>query len=242
VERDEAVVRVRDTGVGIAPKLLKRAFDLLVQADETLDRSNGGMGVGLTLVRAIVELHSGKVIAHSAGHGLGSEFVICLPLAAAGSNQAAVEPVTNGFEKTRRVLVIEDDPDIRESLRSILTLDGYQVTTAGDALSALAALECGPLVDVALVDIGIPGLSGYDLARKIRERWADRLRLIALTGYGRPGDREAAFRVGFDDHITKPFHPRELSALLQSDARQPASAVGSCSGNSGNSARILLDN
>ena len=114
----------------------------------------------------------------------------------------------------RRVLVVEDDPDIRESVRSLLSLDGHIVETAGDGLAALAALDRGPLPDVALVDIGIPGMSGYDLARRIRAATDRPLRLVALTGYGRPGDREAAFDAGFDAHLTKPFHPRDLGTVL----------------------------
>ncbi|MCY2967176.1 MAG: response regulator [Planctomycetota bacterium] len=224
-EGSEAVVRVRDTGVGMTPELLAQAFDLFVQADETLDRSNGGMGVGLTLVRAIVELHNGRVSALSDGPGRGSEFVIRLPQARAapqpwpnGPPIRPTEPKPNGFTRPRRVLVVEDDPDIRESLRAILTLDGHQVSTADNGEAALDILQRAPLPDVALVDIGIPGLSGYELARRIRSGWADRMRLIALTGYGRPGDREAAFEAGFDEHITKPFHPRELNVLLQAHA------------------------
>ncbi|MBX9585223.1 MAG: response regulator, partial [Gemmataceae bacterium] len=114
----------------------------------------------------------------------------------------------------RRVLVVEDDPDIRESLRSLLALDGHTVVAAGDGPAALAALARGPLPDVALVDIGIPGMSGYELARRMRAATDGRLRLVALTGYGRPGDREAAFAAGFDAHLTKPFHPRDLGTVL----------------------------
>lgn len=212
-EGGEAVVRVRDTGVGMPADLLGRAFDLFVQADDTLDRADGGMGVGLTLVRAIVELHGGRVTAHSDGPGRGSEFVVRLPLAAvapaAPRPGAAAEP-----GRPRRVLVVEDDPDIRESLRSILTLDGHTVEAAEDAPAALAALGRGPLPDVALVDIGIPGMSGYELARRIRATTVGQLRLIALTGYGRPGDREAALAAGFDAHLTKPFHPHDLGTVL----------------------------
>ncbi len=212
-EAGEAVVRVRDTGVGMSADLLARAFDLFVQADNTLDRSDGGMGVGLTLVRAIVELHGGRVTAHSDGPGTGSEFVVRLPLAGTAApptpRPGATDPAT-----PRRVLVVEDDPDIRESLRAILALDGHAVVAAGDGQAALVALERGPTPDVALVDIGIPGMSGYELARRIRAMTNDRLRLVALTGYGRPGDRDAAFAAGFDAHLTKPFHPHDLDSVL----------------------------
>ncbi|MBX7106318.1 MAG: PAS domain-containing protein [Gemmataceae bacterium] len=210
----EAVVRIRDDGVGMSPGLMARAFDLFVQADNTMDRSDGGMGVGLTLVRAIVELHGGSVVARSDGPGRGSEFVVRLPLAEMAPNLATKESAAVSTTKPQRVLVVEDDPDIRESLRSILILDGHDVTTAGDGPAALAALDKAPWPHVALVDIGIPGMSGYDLARQIRSNVNGKVRLVALTGYGRPGDRQAAFEAGFDAHLTKPFHPRDLNAVL----------------------------
>jgi two-component system CheB/CheR fusion protein len=218
----EAVIRVRDTGVGMTPEMLTRAFDLFVQSDQTLDRSDGGMGVGLTLVRAIVELHGGRVTAYSAGPGQGSEFVVRLPLAplpAAGALPPSPPSEAKPAAGPRRVLLVEDDADIRESVRSILTLDGHDVEAVGDGESALAVLDRGPLPDVALVDIGIPGLNGYDLARRVRSRPDTALRLVALTGYGRPGDREAALAAGFDEHLTKPFHPADLSAVLQGHRR-----------------------
>jgi two-component system CheB/CheR fusion protein len=232
-EVGEAVVRARDTGVGMSADLLARAFDLFVQADDTLDRS-GGMGVGLTLVRAIVELHGGRVTAHSDGRGTGSEFVVRLPLRqdeggrlkdetksvpAGEASWSALPPSSRPPPANMRVLVVEDDPDIRESLRAILALDGHEVVTAGDGPAALAALNQRPLPDVGLVDIGIPGMSGYDLARCIWATTDGRLRLVALTGYGRPGDREAAFAAGFDAHLTKPFHPRDLGTVLGADGR-----------------------
>ncbi|MBA4066593.1 MAG: chemotaxis protein CheR [Isosphaera sp.] len=227
-EGGEAVVRVRDSGVGMSADLLARAFDLFVQADDTLDRSGGGMGVGLTLVRAIVELHGGRVTANSDGPGKGSEFVVRLPLAAPAAAPVKAPVRAPRPAGARRVLVVEDDPDIRESLRAILALDGHEVVTAGDGPAALAVFDRGPPPDVALVDIGIPGMSGYDLARSIRARTDGPLRLVALTGYGRPGDREAAFAAGFDAHLTKPFHPRDLDTVLGATATA-ADANGSTS-------------
>jgi two-component system CheB/CheR fusion protein len=224
-EGDEAVVRVRDTGVGLAPDMLDKVFDLFVQADDTLDRQGGGIGVGLTLVRSIVELHGGRVRAFSDGPGKGSEFVVWLPLASRETPIPLPEESSPGTgagtgRSGQQVLLVEDDEDIRNSLQWILAQDGFRVQAVGDGPAALAALEQG-CPDVALVDIGIPGMSGYELARRIRQREGSRPYLIALTGYGRPSDRQAALEAGFDNHLTKPFDPRELARLL---AAVPAAA------------------
>jgi two-component system CheB/CheR fusion protein len=235
-EGDEAVVRVRDTGVGLARDMLDKVFDLFVQADDTLDRQGGGIGVGLTLVRSIVELHGGRVRAFSDGPGKGSEFVVWLPLALRQTSvpdpvplpvpEESLAGTASGMGRSgRQVLLVEDDEDIRSSLRWILEQEGFRVQAAGDGPAALAALDQG-CPDVALVDIGIPGMSGYQLARRIRQRDGRRPYLIALTGYGRPGDRQAALEAGFDNHLTKPFDPRELARLL---ATLPAVADGQSS-------------
>ena len=219
-EGNEAVIRVRDTGVGLTPEMLGKVFEPFVQADETLDRAGGGIGLGLTLVRSITERHGGRAEALSDGPGTGSEFVVRLPLAreqptAPPAPAPAALPPSPARGPTQ-ILVVEDDPDIRGSLVSILELDGYAVRAAADGPAALALLtEWGP--DVALIDIGIPGLDGYEVARRIRSGpAAASMRLIALTGYGRPGDREAARLAGFDAHLTKPFNPTELAAALAS--------------------------
>ncbi len=227
-EGDEAVVRVRDTGVGLAPDMLDKVFDLFVQADESLDRQGGGIGVGLTLVRCIVELHGGRVRAFSDGPGKGSEFVVWLPLARREALPAPEKPATERDEVRKvglQVLLVEDDEDIRHSLGWILEQDGFGVRTAANGPQALALLEEG-CPDVALLDIGIPGMNGYELARRIRQRPGRQPYLIALTGYGQPGDRQAAAEAGFDNHLTKPFNPRELSRLL---AAVPAPADGQTS-------------
>ncbi|QJW95038.1 chemotaxis protein CheB [Frigoriglobus tundricola] len=218
-ELDRAVIRVRDTGVGLPAEMLERVFDPFVQADTTLDRANGGIGVGLTLVRAIVELHGGTVEAHSDGPGRGSEFVVRLPLAKpprpvapAAQTAGGPPPGPDRPPSPLSILVVEDDSDIRESLAGILGLDGYDVRAVADGAAASAALESGR-IDVALLDIGLPGMDGYELARRIRSRPGSPY-LIALTGYGRPEDRTAATAAGFDAHLTKPFRPEELRRLL----------------------------
>ena len=210
----DAAVRVRDTGAGMTADMLARAFEPFAQADETLDRADGGIGVGLTLVRAIVELHGGRVEARSPGPGGGSEFVVRLPLAPAaappGPAPAPAPP------PPLRVLVVGDDADLRASVRSLLELDGHAVRAVGTGADALAALD-GWAPDAAVLDIGLPGMSGYDVARAIRARDAG-VRLIALTGYGQPVDRAAAAAAGFDHHLTKPPDPAALDAVLRAAA------------------------
>jgi two-component system, chemotaxis family, CheB/CheR fusion protein len=213
----EAVIVVRDSGVGLAPEMLDKVFDLFVQADETLDRSGGGMGVGLTLVRWIVDLHGGQVQAHSDGPDKGSEFTIKLPLvrsldasAEASDGTLVDSPIVHG----RRILIVEDDTDIRNSLQTLLEMNNFRIETARDSAEALDALSRGR-PDAALIDIGLPGMNGYELARQIYQR--DRLcrpYLIALTGYGQSEDRQEAQAAGFDAHLTKPFHPPELLRIL----------------------------
>ncbi|HVK11841.1 MAG TPA: chemotaxis protein CheB, partial [Gemmataceae bacterium] len=211
---DRAVIRVRDTGVGIPADVLPRVFEPFVQADETLDRASGGIGVGLALVKAIVERHGGTVEARSDGPGRGSEFVVRLPLLPASADPAvgaAPPPAATGCPL--RLLVVEDDPDLRGSLAGLLELDGHAVRVAADGTAGLAALDAGP-VDAALLDIGLPGLDGYELARRIRNRPGPAPFLIALTGYGRAADRTAAMAAGFDAHLTKPFNPDDLARVL----------------------------
>ncbi|MFO0950648.1 MAG: chemotaxis protein CheB [Isosphaeraceae bacterium] len=223
-EGGEAVIRVLDTGVGMSAEFLRRAFDLFVQADETLDRSEGGMGVGLTLVRSIVALHGGRVDARSEGPGRGSEFTVWLPLCEKSDGAAAVPGAGGDVTATmppaprrpRSILLVEDDPDIRSSLEALLTLDGYEVHAAADGESALE-LAGRARPEVALVDVGIPRISGFELARMLRSRFKrEELRLIALTGYGRPSDREEAFQAGFDEHLTKPCDLDDLCRVLES--------------------------
>jgi CheY-like chemotaxis protein len=213
-EGPEAVLRVRDSGAGIAAGMLPRIFDLFVQAPASLDRSQGGLGLGLTLVRRLVELHGGQVAATSAGPGQGSEFIVRLPaLAAAAAGEAATATLTP-VAVPRRVLLVEDNADVRDGLRLLLEEWGHRVEEAVDGPSGVArALDVRP--DVALVDIGLPGIDGYAVARQIREApGGGEIRLVALTGYGQPEDRRRALDAGFDTHLVKPVDPDDLLRLL----------------------------
>jgi signal transduction histidine kinase/ActR/RegA family two-component response regulator len=217
-EGGEAVLRVKDNGVGIAPRMLPTVFDLFTQADETLDRSQGGLGLGLTLVKRLVEKHGGSVTAESAGLGGGSTFTVRLPLIPAAQQAAEAEPETSGA-RPRHVLIIEDSADGREPLRLLLELRGHRVDTAEDGRQGLEmALALRP--DVAIVDIGLPLLTGYEVAERIRATPAgSRMFLVALTGYGQEEDRLRAKAAGFDAHLVKPLDFDEVGRLLQS--RQP---------------------
>jgi len=216
---DQAVLRVRDNGVGIAPEMLSTVFETFAQAAASIDRSKGGLGLGLTLVRSLVQMHGGTVTAASAGPGQGSEFTVVLPLAeqpaAAPPPEAAAPTAPTPPSGTRRVLVIEDNDDARETLRDVLELWGHEVEVAADGSLGLdLALSLHP--EIALVDIGLPGLDGYEVARRVRaaEDGAS-MRMIALTGYGQPEDRRRALEAGFDSHLVKPVDLEMLSTLLR---------------------------
>jgi CheY-like chemotaxis protein len=210
---EEVALRVRDTGVGMAPELVPRVFELFVQGDSGIDRTRGGLGIGLTLVRALVELHGGRVAATSPGVGLGSEFVIRLPTlpdAAAGVAEPAERPSASG--RRLRILVVEDNHDAAESLTALLELWGHEVRVAYDGLAALRLAEAAA-PDVILSDIGLPGMDGYELARQLRARpMFGRVLLVALSGYGRDEDRRLAAEAGFDHHLVK---PPDLDTLMR---------------------------
>jgi PAS domain S-box-containing protein len=214
---DDAVLVVRDTGAGIAPDLLPRVFDFFVQGPQGLDRAHGGLGLGLAVVKTLVGLHGGTVAAASAGPGRGSEFTIRVPTAPAPAEAAGTAPEAAGdaAPSRRRVLVVEDNADAREMLRILLESDGHAVQTAADGTEGLAALRAFR-PDVALVDVGLPGIDGYTLARMAREDAETRaIRLVALTGYGQTEDRARALAAGFDRHVTKPVDPALLEQLVQ---------------------------
>jgi PAS domain S-box-containing protein len=209
---DEAEIHVRDSGAGIDPKLGQHVFEPFVQADQSLARTQGGLGLGLALVKGIAELHRGSARAESAGSGKGAEFVIRLPLApaaAADRAKAPAPPLANGG---RRVLVVDDNRDAAESLADIVRLLGH---TAGIALDGQSAIEYvrANSPDIILCDIGLPGMSGYDVARALRSE-ASTIRLIAVSGYAQPGDVEKAVQAGFDAHVAKPPDIAELQKLL----------------------------
>jgi len=212
-DADDAVFSVEDTGFGIPPELLPSIFDMFVQGETTLDRSKGGLGIGLTLVRRLVELHGGSVSASSGGAGKGSTFTVRLPrVANASVVPALVSPVPG--TTPRRVLLIEDSRDAREMFRLLLEQWGHHVFEADNGHSGLELLGLKH-PDVAIIDIGLPDLDGYQVARRIRAHPAGRaMVLVALTGYGAPGDVERSVEAGFDHHLVKPVDFDELGRLL----------------------------
>jgi signal transduction histidine kinase/ActR/RegA family two-component response regulator len=219
------VVEVADTGIGIAPDMLDRVFDLFAQADGSLDRSQGGLGIGLTLVRSLVQLHGGTVTASSAGLGHGSRFVVELP----GSRSAprtvsAPRLVAVEAPRPRRILLVEDNIDLLDLTTDLFVTFGYEVATATDGAAGLASLHDAP-PDVAFIDIGIPLLDGYDVARQARAAGVTSY-LVAMTGYGQPEDQRRAHEAGFDRHITKPVGVATLrDVLAAAEANRPPPAV-----------------
>jgi CheY-like chemotaxis protein len=224
----EAVLRVRDTGIGLAPELLPQVFDLFAQADRSLDRVYGGLGIGLTISRRLVLMHGGRIEAHSAGLGKGSEFVVCLPALGSGAEDGRRQRQPagpDGAHAPARVLIVEDNPDAAESLRMLLELLGHRVRVAPDGLAALEAAHASP-PEVMLIDIGLPGMDGYELAHRLRaDSTLGGLVLVALTGYGRDEDKERSLAAGFDFHLVKPVNVAALESLLV--ALRKDSATGS---------------
>jgi signal transduction histidine kinase/DNA-binding response OmpR family regulator len=211
------LLSVRDTGMGIPPAMLSRVFDLFMQGHATLDRSQGGLGIGLTLVRSLVEMHDGSVEVHSEGPGKGSEFIVRLPALTAAPARGSEEKAAGVSAPTRRalrVLVVDDNRDAVDSLALMLQLDGHEVHLAHDGPSALEmARTYRP--EVVLLDIGLPGMSGYEVARHLRgESQPDRFLLVAMTGYGQDEDRRRSREAGFDHHLVKPVDPADLRELL----------------------------
>jgi signal transduction histidine kinase len=214
-------VMVRDTGVGIPPEMLSRVFELFTQVPVALDRAQGGLGVGLTLVKTLVELHGGHVTAHSVGLGQGSTFTVSLPLVATprknqGPAQRGAAPMVRA-----RVLVVDDNRDSAESLAEVLRMMGADATVAQNGHEALAMAERDPPA-LVLLDIGLPGMDGYETARRLRSQAKPPLRLVALTGYGSPQDRERSMAAGFDAHLVKPVAPDVIEQVLASVAPRPA--------------------
>jgi signal transduction histidine kinase/CheY-like chemotaxis protein len=208
----EVVLRVRDSGKGIAPEMLTRIFDMFTQGDVTLDRSEGGMGIGLTLVKRLVQLHGGSVRAYSRGAGSGSEFIIRLPLAAK-KNAAAPRPKKSAAPVPRQLVVVEDNPDIRDLLRIRLKHLGHEVAVAEDGPAGLETI-LAKRPEVALIDIGLPGIDGYEIARRVRAELGSDVYLVALTGYGQAEDKKKALEAGFDVHLTKPADFVDLQNVL----------------------------
>jgi len=212
-ENEAAVIRVRDHGIGLSPEMLEAVFEPFVQLHSSLDRAEGGLGLGLAIVDGLVRLHGGVVRAASDGKGKGSEFSVRLPLSSSVplNEQARVVPRTDG---PLGILIIEDNADVRSMLKTLLEFAGHRVEIAGDGLQGVEMISRQP-PDVALVDIGLPGLNGYDLARRIRSNpQCGDVFLVALTGYSLPADRQRALSSGFHAHLAKPVDLEQLRQLL----------------------------
>jgi PAS domain S-box-containing protein len=218
-DKDSAFIEISDTGGGIPPELLPHVFDLFVQNDRTLDRAQGGLGVGLAVVKRLIEMHKGEVTARSRGLGRGSTFEMRLPRIGrpvaipAVAERPAVEP--------RRVLIVDDNSDAADSLALLLDFEGHETLAVYNAKDALASMESFK-PDVAVLDIGLPEMNGYDLARQIRKMpQLKAMRLIALTGYGQKEDQERAHAAGFDGHLVKPVALSALEQAIGGHARKP---------------------
>jgi CheY-like chemotaxis protein len=216
-ENGSVVLRVKDDGIGMSPVLLETVFDMFVQGKRALDRSEGGLGLGLTLVRTWVELHEGSVEACSAGPGAGSEFVVRLPLVDGPPRQApqprpAAPPAPEGAHQ--RVLLVDDNNDVAEVMGEVLSAADYDVAVAHDGAEALRLAErFRP--DIAVLDLGLPVMDGYELARRLHDGpRGDHIRLVAVTGYGQPQDRARSEAAGFEEHLVKPVDVDVLLAAV----------------------------
>jgi PAS domain S-box-containing protein len=221
LEREGIVVRVRDAGIGIERDMLPRVFDMFSQATSAIDRSEGGLGIGLAIVKGIVELHGGRVEASSEGPGKGSEFTVDLPNSLAPSLSTTTQSgddtgVTAGHGLS--IVIADDNRDSAESMKMLLEIDGYVVRTAHDGASAFELIQA-TRPRVALLDIGMPKLNGYELAAKIRaEPWGGSITLVAFTGWGQSQDRQRALDAGFDHHLTKPVDHEAVLSILRKTA------------------------
>jgi CheY-like chemotaxis protein len=223
-EGGDAVVSVKDTGIGIPPEMLQKIFDMFTQVDQSLERTRGGLGIGLTLVRQLVELHGGSVHAFSEGLGRGSEFVVRLPVLSEAPESQPREAVTGVASPTsgRRILVVDDNRDAAGSLAMLLKMTGNETQIACDGLEAVHAAETFK-PDIVLLDIGLPKLNGYDACRRIREQpWGKHMALIALTGWGQEADRQKSKDAGFDGHLVKPVDYAALMKVLAESQQKPA--------------------
>jgi len=215
-EGKEVVVSVRDAGIGIPEDAMPAIFDMFAQVDRSLEKSQGGLGIGLTLVKQLLEMHGGRIEARSEGQGKGAEFIARLPMATVeplrhAANDAGDRSVTGG---TCRILVADDNRDAAESMSMVLRLMGNEVRTVNDGIKAVEEAEAFR-PDMVLLDIGMPRLNGYDAARRIRaERWGKGILVVAITGWGQDEDKRRAADAGFDRHFTKPVHPADLERLI----------------------------
>jgi CheY-like chemotaxis protein len=212
------LVAVADTGIGIPSESVPTIFELFSQVDRSLERSTSGLGIGLALVKGIVEMHGGRVTADSDGPGRGSTFTVELPLAEpVGAPAGDCEPASandSGSGLRRRILVVDDNPDVASSMATMLTLLGDEVRTAHDGLEAVEAAEAFQPA-VVLMDIGMPRLNGYEATRRIRERpWGKSMTIVAVTGWGQQSDRLRSQAAGCDGHLVKPVNLPDLERLL----------------------------
>src|SRR3979490_2101341 len=226
----EAEIRVRDNGIGIPAEVLPRIFDLFTQLDRRSDHPHSGLGIGLALVRRLLQMHGGSIAAHSEGAGLGSEFVIRLPplpgATQSGDGRASTAP-EDAPPVRRRILVADDNADALQTLATVLELGGHEVFSAANGSLALESAE-RHLPEVALLDIGMPLLDGYEVARRIRaQAWGKRITLVAITGWGQESDRRRSQEAGFDSHLVKPLDLVKLTQLL---SRLPVPAADEAGG------------
>jgi CheY-like chemotaxis protein len=216
LEKNSLVVRIRDTGIGISEDVLPRIFDMFTQADASLQRSQGGLGIGLTLAKRLVEMHGGAISARSAGVGQGSEFTVRLPTIEDAPMDHATAGVSDDVSagRGRRVLIVDDNRDTAKSMEALLRLSGHIVQSAhdgGEAIAAAAAFQ----PEVILLDIGLPVMDGYEVARRIRrEPWGEKTVLVAVTGWGQDADRARSRDAGFNHHLVKPADIASVTTLL----------------------------
>jgi two-component system CheB/CheR fusion protein len=214
-DESHAILRVRDDGMGIAPDMRQAIFELFVQSTRTLERAHGGIGVGLTLARSLVELHGGTLECESDGEGKGSTFTARLPMSSSRALRSRSRRKPTVIAPGARIVVVEDNIDAREMMCHLLARAGFECKSVGDGLSAIDLIkDFHP--HAALIDVGLPGIDGFEVARRLRsDSSLGDITLIAVTGYGQRADREAALTAGFDEHLVKPIKLDQLSRLFQ---------------------------
>jgi CheY-like chemotaxis protein len=213
---DSVVVAVADNGIGIPPEMLPRVFEMFTQVQHASELSQGGLGIGLTLVRRLVEMHGGAIWAHSAGVGRGSEFAVRLPVLVGAAQVVSLPPAQprEADAPRRRILVVDDNQDAARLLSTLLNLSGHTTHMEHDGLAAVSAAESFR-PELILLDLGLPKLSGHDAARRIRQQpWGQAMILVALTGWGQEEDRRKSSEAGFDHHLVKPVDHAQLNRLI----------------------------
>jgi CheY-like chemotaxis protein len=220
---------VIDTGIGLPPELLNRVFDLFAQADRTLDRSEGGLGIGLTVAQKLAEMHGGIITADSDGLGKGSKFTMRLPLcretpAGEQVSQSDATMTPQLSQLPQKILVVDDNRDTATSCARLLKAMGHDVQTAFDGLAALEAVRSFKPQTI-LLDIGLPGMNGFEVAKTLRDEGFANEVIVAVSGYGQPEDRERSRQAGFDDHLVKPVHRDTLVTVIQQSAERHAVAT-----------------